>query len=206
MDDQGHLYPAVKDTERDLLSGTAIPANFITGEMDRSRSKRQVLVLRSLPQRRVCARSKGVVGASVGTASVFEGKGYGWVVLTATDATQYAWEGDRVIGRRTIGLHALYDSGPANRRGRSRSDGRITLDELYDYVYAQVVATTPKQTPGKWSYKQQGEMVIAKNPHPPVTKAVELPIELRQAIELVGVCARRGARVSLGYCAVPTPV
>ena len=38
LDDQGHLYLAVKDTERDLLSGTAIPANFITGEMDRSRS------------------------------------------------------------------------------------------------------------------------------------------------------------------------
>ena len=72
-------------------------------------------------------------------------------------------------------------------------DGRITLDELYDYVYAQVVATTPKQTPGKWSYKQQGDMVLAKNPHPPVVKAVELPIELKQAIESPLANVREGA-------------
>ena len=59
LDDQGHLYLAVKDTERDLLSGTAIPANFITGEMDRSRSKRQVLDPRLLSQRRLRARQQG---------------------------------------------------------------------------------------------------------------------------------------------------
>ena len=53
---------------------------------------------------------------------------------------------------------------------------------MYDYVYEQVVAQTPKQTPGKWSYKQQGEMVIANNPRPSV-KPIDLPIELQQSIE-----------------------
>jgi uncharacterized caspase-like protein len=37
LDDRGRLYLALKDTERDLLSGTAIPAIFVTDEMDRSR-------------------------------------------------------------------------------------------------------------------------------------------------------------------------
>ena len=99
LDDQGHLYLAVKDTERDLLSGTAIPASFITGEMDRSRSKRQVLIFDCCHSGAFARGSKGVVGASVGTGSAFEGTGYGRVVLTATDATQYAWEGDQVIGQ-----------------------------------------------------------------------------------------------------------
>ena len=34
LDDQGRLHLAVKDTERDLLRATAIPATFITDEMD----------------------------------------------------------------------------------------------------------------------------------------------------------------------------
>jgi hypothetical protein len=72
-------------------------------------------------------------------------------------------------------------------------DGRVTLDELYDYVYARVVAQTPKQTPGKWSYKQQGDIVLAKNPHPPVVKAAELPGELKQAIESPFASVREGA-------------
>jgi len=194
LDDQGHLYLAVKDTERDLLSGTAIPANFITGEMDRSRSKRQVLIFDCCHSGAFARGSKGVVGASVGTASVFEGTGYGRVVLTATDATQYAWEGDQVIGQadNSVFTHFMIQ-GLQTGEADQDHDGRITLDELYDYVYAQVVATTPKQTPGKWSFKQQGEMVIAKNPHPPVTKVVELPIELKQAIESPFASVREGA-------------
>ena len=194
LDDQGHLYLAVKDTERDLLSGTAIPANFITGEMDRSRSRRQVLVLDCCHSGAFARGSKGAVGASVGTASAFEGTGYGRVVLTATDATQYAWEGDQVIGRADNSVFTHYMiQGLQTGEADQDHDGRITLDELYDYVYAQVVAQTPKQTPGKWSYKQQGDMVIAKNPHPPAAQAVELPGELRQAIESPLANVREGA-------------
>src|SRR5512135_1804930 len=172
LDDQGHLYLAVKDTERDLLSGTAIPANFITGEMDRSRSRRQVLIFDCCHSGAFARGSKGVVGASVGTASAFEGTGYGRVVLTATDATQYAWEGDRVIGRADNSVFTHYMiQGLQTGEADQDADGRITLDELYDYVYAQVVAKTPKQTPGKWSYKQQGDMIIARNPKPIVKPA-----------------------------------
>ena len=193
LDDQGHLYLAVKDTERELLSGTAIPANFITGEMDRSRSKRQVLVFDCCHSGAFARGSKGVVGASVGTAAVFEGTGYGRVVLTATDATQYAWEGDRVIGQadNSVFTHFMIQ-GLQTGEADQDHDGRITLDELYDYVYAQVVATTPKQTPGKWSYKQQGEMVIAKNPRP-IAPVNPLPHELIESINDSRPWVREGA-------------
>ena len=102
--------------------------------------------------------------------------------MTATDATQYAWEGDRVIGQadNSVFTHFMIQ-GLQTGEADQDHDGRITLDELYDYVYAQVVATTPKQTPGKWSYKQQGEMVIAKNPYG-IPVPVELPRDLQQAL------------------------
>lgn len=167
LDDQGQLYLAVKDTERDLLSGTAIPASFITSEMDHSRSKRQVLILDCCHSGAFARGAKGV-GTSVGTGRAFEGSGYGRVVLTATDSTQYAWEGDKLVGQAAQSVFTYFMiQGLQTGEADQDQDSRVTLDELYDYVYAQVVAKTPKQTPGKWSYKQQGDIVIAKNPRPP---------------------------------------
>jgi formylglycine-generating enzyme required for sulfatase activity len=183
LDEQGRLYLAVKDTDRKLLRGTAIPAAFITDEMNNSRSKRQVLILDCCHSGAFARGTKGVPGASVGTAAAFEGTGFGRVVLTASDATQYAWEGDQVIGEAENSLFTHYltrglESGEAD----GNNDGQITVDEIYDYVYAQVVKQTPKQTPGKWSYREQGEIVIA---HAPVVAAKpqelsELPEGIKQ--------------------------
>ncbi len=193
LDDRGRLYLAVKDTERELLSGTAVPASFVTDEMDRSWSRRQVLILDCCHSGAFARGAKGVVGASVGTAIAFEGSGTGRVVLTATDSTQYAWEGDEVTGQAENSVFTRYlIEGLRTGQADIDGDGQITLDELYDYVYGQVVTRTPKQAPGKWSYKQQGEIIIARNPRP-VVKLVELPAELRQAIESPFASVREGA-------------
>lgn len=39
LDEQGQLYFAAQDIERDLLSGTAVPAAFVKMEMDRCSSR-----------------------------------------------------------------------------------------------------------------------------------------------------------------------
>ena len=164
-DEQGQLYLAVNNTRANRLRATAIPSEFITGEMDRSRSRRQVLILDCCHSGAFAQGSKAMTGESAGTGPAFEGIGYGRVVLTATDATQYAWEGDKVIGQadRSVFTHYLIE-GLRTGAADTDHDGTITLDEMYDYVYEKVVAVTPKQTPGKWSYKQQGDIVIARNP------------------------------------------
>ena len=170
-DEQGLLYLAVNNTRANRLRATAIPSEFITKEMDRSRSKRQVLILDCCHSGAFAQGSKAVTGESAGTGPAFEGLGYGRVILTATDATQYAWEGDKVIGQadRSVFTHYLIE-GLRTGEADANHDGAITLDEIYDYVYERVVEATPRQTPGKWSYKQQGDIVIAHNPHP-TTKA-----------------------------------
>jgi len=192
-DDRGNLYLAVNDTERDLLSGTAIPAAFITDEMDRSRSQRQVLILDCCHSGAFARGTKGALGSSVSTAAAFEGTGYGRVVLTATDSTQYAWEGDQVLGEaeNSVFTHYLIQ-GLRTGEADADADGWITLDELYDYVYERVVNETPRQTPGKWAYKQQGGIVIAHNPRL-VVKPAELPTGLQQAIVSPFAGVRAGA-------------
>ncbi len=193
LDDRGQLYLAVKDTERNLLRGTAIGAAFIADEMDRSYSRRQVLILDCCHSGAFARGSKGAPGHSVGTAAAFEGTGFARFVMTATDSTQYAWEGDQVIGEadKSIFTHYLVE-GLKTGVADANTDGWITLDELFDYVHAQVVTRTPKQTPAKWTYKQYDSFVIARNPYP-VLKPPELPPELQTAIKSNSVWMREGA-------------
>jgi uncharacterized protein YraI len=177
LDDQGRLYMAVKDTERTLLRATSIPAYFITDEMNNSRSQRQVLILDCCHSGAFARGTKGVPGATVGTATAFEGTGYGRVVLTATDATQYAWEGDQIVGTAESSVFTKYlVKGLGSGEADLDKNGKVTIDELFDYVEQQVLIDTPKQTPGKWSYKQQGEIIIARNPYRSAESEEVLPV------------------------------
>lgn len=197
LDEEGQLYLAGRDTEHDLLQATAIPASFITGQMDRSRSQRLVLVLDCCHSGAFARGAKRAGEASVGTKSAFEGNGYGRVVLTATDALQYAWEGDEILGDSETSIFTRYlirgiETGEADLN----ENGFISLDELYDYVYEQVVQRTSKQTPGKWSYKQKGDIIIAHNPRR--KQGVELPDILLRTLHDGHPWEREGAIIELG--------
>ena len=182
-DEYGALYLAIKNTNRSRLRSTAIRADYIRESMDQSRSRRQVLILDCCNSGAFAQGTKAEIGGTMGIATTFEGTGYGRVVLTASDATQFAWEGDKVIGETTNSLftHFLVKGleGEADQDG----DGKITVDELYDYAYEEIVNITPKQTPGKWSYKQQGEIVLRQSTRMENIKPVSLPDQLTSEIE-----------------------
>jgi formylglycine-generating enzyme required for sulfatase activity len=192
---QGQLFLAASDTEIAILEATGIPADFITYAMNNSRSQRQLLILDCCNSGAFAHGSKSgsAVGKSMGIASAFEGSGFGRVVLTATDATQFAWEGDQVIGetQKSVFTHFLIEGlkGAADRNG----DGCVDVDELYEYAYEQVVRRTPKQTPGKWSYKQQGDIVLRENLKPRDVTPVPLPPELLEMLSHPSSSIRRAA-------------
>ena len=181
-DELGSLYLAVKNTIRSRLRSTAIKSDYIREVMDQSRSKRQVLVLDCCNSGAFSQGTKAEIGGSVGTASAFE-SGFGRIILTASDSTQFAWEGDKVIGETDNSLftHFLVEGleGEADIDG----DGRITVDELYDYAYEKVKHATPKQTPSKFSSKQQGEIILRQNISIEEIKSVPLPTPLLDSIE-----------------------
>jgi hypothetical protein len=161
-DDEGNLFLATSDTERDFVDFTAIPAREITNLMDRGMSKRNVLMLDCCYSGAFATGAKSALGSSIGTKNFFEGNGYGRIVLTATDSLQYAWDGNSVLGElpNSVFTHFLIDgikSGDADLN----QDGFITVDELYEFVYEKIVRSSVKQTPSKWSYKEQGEMLIS---------------------------------------------
>ena len=196
LDDRGRLYLALKDTQVDLLKATSIPSSFVADEMDSCRSKRQILILDCCHSGAFARGTKGEQKAI--TETTFEGSGFGRVVLTASDSTQYALEGDQVVKQTELSLftHFLLE-GLKTGEADMNNDGHVSLDEWYDYTYARVISETPRQVPHKWSYNQQGDLIIARNPYVK-KRVVELPSELLQALESPFVGIRESAVNELG--------
>lgn len=196
LDDRGRLFLSLKDTETTLLKATAIPSTFISDEMDSCRSRRQILILDCCHSGAFARGTKGEQKAV--TEATFEGSGYGRVVMTASDSTQYALEGDQVIRQTDLSLftHFLLE-GLKTGEADTDHDGHISLDEWYDYTYAKVVSETPRQIPHRWSYNQQGDLIIARNPNIH-KRVVELPFELAQAVESSFTSIRENAVHELG--------
>ncbi len=96
-DENGHLYFATSDTRRRWLISTAVWANFINRVMRRSRSRKQVLLLDCCYSGAFARGMVAKTSMDVGAKERFEG--HGRVVLTASDAMQYAFEGSEVTGK-----------------------------------------------------------------------------------------------------------
>jgi hypothetical protein len=167
LDDQGRLYLATCNTRYNRPRGRSIPSHAITESLDSSRCKRQILILDCCHSGAFHRGTKGSggIGQKAVTRTTFAGDGSGRVVLTATNATQYAWENDQFVGEaiNSVFTHFLIqglETGEADLDG----DGGVTVDELYDYVYQQIRHTVPKQTPERWTYRQEGSFFIANNP------------------------------------------
>ncbi|MGH3131241.1 MAG: caspase family protein, partial [Gaiellaceae bacterium] len=191
-DEDGNLYFATANTEVEHLEATAIPSEFVNRQMTRSRSRRIVLLLDC------CfggAFARGMVhraGSGVDVAEKFDGQGR--VVLTASRAMEWAFEGDHLEGeaRPSIFTSALVqglESGMADLD----QDSRISVDELYEYVYEQVREATPNQTPSKWTFDVQGDLYVARSTYRAEVEPAELPLELRAAIESPFANVRAGA-------------
>ncbi len=178
-DEEGRLYFATTDTRRKLLRATAIPATLVNDVMRYSRSRRQVLLLDCCYSGAFARGMVAKAGEDIGTRERFEGRGR--VVLTASDAMQYAFEGDEVKGKgvSSVFTRALV-RGLETGEADLNEDGRISLDELYDYVYDRITDETPQQRPGKWAFDVQGEIIIAQSP---VTEGAELPSEPQPVLE-----------------------
>jgi WD40 repeat protein/uncharacterized caspase-like protein len=159
-DEYGTLYLAVKNTRRDRLRSTAIDSGFIRMGMDQSESTKQVIILDCCNSGAFPNGGKAEIGGSMGTSEAFQGKGVGRVILTASDSTQFAMDGTNITGQPSNSIFTEYLIKGIEGEADKDRDGKITLDDLYIYTYDQVIRRTPKQTPRKYTYAQEGEISI----------------------------------------------
>lgn len=176
-DASGRLYFASKNTKFERLAATGISSAWVNERMESSRSRRIVLLLDCCYSG---AFARGLAPRGAGSVEVVERfGGRGRVVITASDAMEYAYEGDTLTmdaGQPSVFTGALVhglETGEADLDG----DGRVGVSELYEYVYDQVRKSTPSQTPTMSSHGLQGELFLARNPcSPPPVEAAPQPV------------------------------
>ncbi len=165
-DEQGRLYFAARNTRRDRLRSTAVPAAFVNDVLFNCRSRRKVLLLDCCYSG---AFAKGLSVKSdlaVHTADHFDARGL--VVVTASDATQYAFEGEAVSGLAapsvfTTSLVEGLRSGAADVDG----DGLVSVDDAYEYARRRLSEQARPQSPRKWAFDVAGSIVLARTPQAP---------------------------------------
>jgi hypothetical protein len=186
----GELFLAVADTRPTRLASTAVAADFVNRQMADSRAQRIALFLDC------CyggAFPRGMVVRAAGEAAVGDafarqekvGGGRGRVVVTASSAMEYSFEGGQLAAGAkptpSVFTSAVVDgltTGEADRDG----DGWVGLTELVGYVTDRVHRVMPNQNPQMWTFGAQGELLIARSRRRRITPT-PLPPELLEAMD-----------------------
>jgi formylglycine-generating enzyme required for sulfatase activity len=180
-DAHGDLYLATQDTEMDIPSGSSLSASFVRERIRKSSSRRKVVVL-DCCHSGAFGDAKAALGDSAGTKDAFAGSGYGQVILTASDALEYAWQGDAWLGEGhpSVFTHFLVEGLRTGAADLVEPKGQISLDELYRYAYDQMLRSGAKQTPQRF-LEIEGDIVVAKAPRPEGTLPSWIPEALASA-------------------------
>ncbi|OOC54285.1 MULTISPECIES: caspase, EACC1-associated type [Nocardiopsis] len=197
-DDSGRLFFAAADTLPRRLSSTAVSADFVRGHMTGSRARNVVLLLDCCYGGAFMAGMGPRAAGDVNVFDSFSGEGFdsgrGWAVITASNAMEYAFEGSHLRADRqvcpSVFTRAL-TSGLASGEADLDSDGRVSINELYDYVYDRVRQENPHQTPSR-SIHLQGDVYLARSRRRR-TDGEGLPEDLRSAVSSSDPFSRRGS-------------
>ncbi len=158
-DDDGQLFLAASDTKLDRLMSTGIDASWVNRLMDRCRSERIALFLDCCFAGAFSSgMTRRAAGETAGVKDQFTGRGM--VVITASDAMQYSFEGGRQVGEPpgpSPFTQALVD-GLRTGEADQDEDGNVSINELYDYLERRVRETSPSQTPTKSAVNQIGRL------------------------------------------------
>jgi len=180
----GHLYLAATDTRLNLLESTAISAEFLNKVMLRSPARQQVLLLDCCYGGAFARGMTVKAGDAVNALEQFSGAdaGQGRAIITASDAMQFALEGEIATGKGVQSVFTQFlAEGLETGAADLDADGSIELRELYDYVLARMKEAGHPQRPNG-IFAQAGKLYLARNPHPPAPKPKPLPPEIAEAL------------------------
>ncbi|MBB5079478.1 caspase, EACC1-associated type [Nonomuraea endophytica] len=175
-DQRGRLYLAAADTELGSLAATGLPASFVSEQMSESASRSVLLVLDCCYSGAFARDTPVRADRTVYLGEEFRGGGSGRTVLTASSATEYAFEGGQLTSYEaepSVFTEALVH-GLRTGGADLDHDGEITVDELFDYVARRVREAGVGQVPRKWSFETTGALVVARSVRP-----ATLPEEVR---------------------------
>ncbi len=162
-DDSGNLFFAScgtrKNNQGKFLTSTAVQASFVHNIMDRSRSKRQVLILDC------CFSGAFANGLNAKSDQFVDIKnqlgGEGRAILTSSTSTQYSFEEQGSdISTYTRYIVEGLETGAADRD----EDAWISVDELHEYARTKVQEVAPAMKPEIYAIKEGYKIKLAQAP------------------------------------------
>jgi len=164
-DDAGRLYFAGTNTKIKRLAATGLASSFVSERMDASRSRKIVLLLDCCYSGAFARGLLARAGPMVDVQERFTGRGR--VVITASTAMEYAFEMSADPAISGAGTPSLFTSAVVRglRTGEADldGDGRVSVHELYDYVFERVQLASTGQTPSMLSHIE-GDLYVASSP------------------------------------------
>ncbi|WP_051764551.1 caspase, EACC1-associated type [Saccharothrix syringae] len=154
---QRRLYFAAANTVSDRPAGTAIPRSFLNEQLEDCRAAGRVLVLD-------CCFSGAFVEGFKGEAAVLDDVGEGYVVMTASNAYEYAFEQDSLsLDAPVASLFTdVLIEGLAGGGADLDGDGWVDVAELFRYAREQVRVRRPDQTPQFFAHGASAPVRIAR--------------------------------------------
>ena len=186
-DQWNELYFAMRDTDVSHLESTAIPEPLVRRLMERSQSKRKVLLLD-------CCYSGLATGSRAGARVDVVDRyddSVGVAVMTASSAIGLSFDESERVGKlpTSVFTTALVDgleTGAADRDG----DQWVSFEELYDHVNDFMLDTTTRQRPEKRVAGRGGLKIARRAPRRPGSAAAGTAprdySRLRQVLALQG--------------------
>ena len=157
LDARRRLYFAATDTRKDRLGATGVEAAWVLDQLEHCRARRQVLILDSCFSGAFAHGAKGE--ADLGLRDRFLGQGRGRVVLTASTATEYSFEGDPTDAATPAGsvFTAALVQGLRTGAADTDHDGHVSVDDAYAYVFDQVQAAGRRADPATLAVRGRRE-------------------------------------------------
>ncbi len=196
LDARGRLFFAATDTDKGLLSATAVESTWLTERLEECRARQQILILD-------CCFSGAFARTGKGTASLehkLPRSGRGRVVLTASRDGEYSFEGEALADQQvatSVFTAGLVD-GLATGAADADRDGLISVEDAFDYAVRHILDHGSKQTPQRWLYAAEGSIVLARSPAGKVITPAPLPEHISAGLDNRSMHVRIGAVRALG--------
>lgn len=176
LDDfSGELHLATINTRRKRLSSTSVPAEYVRRMVWRSPADRKILILDSCYSGAFTGDVLAKGEQSIATSKQLGGEARGTVILTASTALQYAFEGTTIkeLSKGTQSLFTRFLVQGLRAGEAARGDTPfISVNDLFYYIADQMRQVGSSQTPEMTGIGQQGNIIIAKSIKP---RKVSLP-------------------------------
>ena len=167
-DADGRLYFATTDTCRHLPASTTVSARFLHDQLNQCRARTIVVLLDCCYSGAFISGVRGDPDLHLGEQLRRDVQGRGLVVITATDAVQYARDTDeQVDDGQPSGFTTALIRGLRTGEADLDEDGHVSQYDLFHYIEDKVRRVRPDQHPRKWEFGLEGRISIAKAPHRP---------------------------------------